>query len=471
MKSVPCILVGLFLAANSLGQEEPKEQLPERLQRLDRNADGQLSRDEIPEALVPYFTRRAVDADGDGIITSAEASRLNFPRGNGRAGGSETGGGTKVVSNQEAIRPHGEEALSAELDLGVLGELDAILQGHVDAKQVSGVIGLVHRNGVRGYFETFGWQKIQEKVPMPKDAIFRLKSMSKPVVAVGALILYEDGAFTLDEPISKHCPEWAEPMVLEDDGQSVPARAEITPRMLMSHSSGLYYQLPGKPSFSGMPPKDEDTDLEAYSRALAKQPLLFHPGEGYRYGTSIDVLGRYLEAVSGKPLDVLLRERIFDPLGMTDTDFWVPESKRDRLAELYRRAPSGGLAPAFERFPPTRPTKLFMGGAGLVSTTVDYERFCRMILRGGEVDGVRILNAQTVELMFQNHLKAGLGQTYGLGGAVDGQGGYSWGGANGTKFKIDRRNDLIAIFMVQTQRYQAPTYGDFQRLVTKAVAE
>jgi CubicO group peptidase (beta-lactamase class C family) len=364
-------------------------------------------------------------------------------------------------------RAHGDEAAKAGLKADVLAKLDTALQRAVQNHEVSGVIGLIHRNGQREYFEAFGWQDIEAQKPMPKDAILRLKSMSKPVVTVAALVLFDDGKFALDDPISKHLPEWKEPKVSEGD-KLVPARNPMTPLMLMTHSSGLYYQLPGKPAFSGMPPRDENTTLEQYSRVLASQPLLFHPGEKYQYGTSIDVLGRYVEAVSGKPLDVFLRERVFQPLKMADTDFWVPEPKADRLAQLYRQLPSGELKPAFERFSPTRPTKLFMGGGGLFSTAEDYERFCLLLMNRGELNGVRVLKPETVDLMFQNHLPESLGQKYGLGGAVDGDGGYSWGGANGTQFWIDRTNKLFAIFMVQTQNYKAPTYGTFRTLVNEA---
>lgn len=385
----------------------------------------------------------------------------------------------QITSNQRAVaadeqeaatkqlRPHGDEAANAGLKPDVLARLDTALQRAVDNHEVSGVIGLIHRNGQRGYFENFGWQDIETQKPMPKGAIFRLKSMSKPVVTVAALVLFDDGKFSLDDPISNHLPEWKEPKVSEGD-KLVSARNPITPRMLMTHSSGLYYQLPGKPAFSGMPPRDENTTLEEYSRALAKQPLLFHPGEKYQYGTSIDVLGRYIEAVSGQPLDVFLRERVFQPLGMADTDFWVPGLKQDRLAQLYRKLPSSELRSAFERYSPTRPTKLFMGGAGLLSTAEDYERFCLMLMNRGKLNGVRVLKPETVDLMFQNHLPESFDQKYGLGGAVDGEGGYSWGGANGTQFWIDRQNNLFAVFMVQTQNYRAPTYGTFRTLVNEA---
>lgn len=358
------------------------------------------------------------------------------------------------------------------LDPITLAELDVALQWHVDEENVAGVIGLVNVDGRREYFEAYGMRDRELGEPMPKDAIFRLKSMSKPVVTVAALQLAEEGAFGLDDPIAGRLPEWAEPRVYRrksggDAGETVPAEKPITPRMLMTHSSGLYYHLPGRAPFSGMPERDETTTLADFSGALAAQPLLFQPGEDFRYGTSIDVLGRFLEAVTGDPLDVVLRERIFEPLGMVDTDFWVSGEKQDRLAQLYRRDPGGGLAPAAERFSPTRKPALLMGGGGLLGTTRDYERFCRMLLEGGELDGVRILSSESVDGMFANQL-ADIGKIYGLGGAVDGRGGYAWGGANGTKFWIDRSRRLVAVFMVQTKNYRAPTFGEFQRLVRRA---
>lgn len=184
-------------------------------------------------------------------------------------------------------RAHGDEAAKAGLKPEVLAKLNVALQQAVENEEVAGVIGLIHRNGERGYFEAFGWQDIEARKPMTKDAIFRLKSMSKPVGTAAALVLFDDGKFALDEPISNHLPEWKEARV-EERGELVPARDPITPRMLMTHSSGLYYQMPGKPRFSGMPRRDETTTLEEYSRELASQPLLFHPGEKYQYGTSSD---------------------------------------------------------------------------------------------------------------------------------------------------------------------------------------
>ncbi len=380
--------------------------------------------------------------------------------------GTGTGDGKPADSVITLPSPLDNNATAAGLNPAVLGRLNLAMQQATANKEVAGVVGLVFRDGHRGYFEAFGKQDIEAGTPMPKDAIFRLQSMSKPVVTVAALTLLDEGRFTLDEPISKHLPEWAEPMVL-DDGKLVPAKSPITPRMLMSHSSGLYYgNLPGAPGGGGVT-RDARTTLESYSKDLAARPLKFHPGEGYSYGTSIDVLGRYVEVVAGKPLDEVLRERLFTPLKMHDTDFWVQKEKAGRIAQLYRQVRPGELARGREASLLTSKPSLFMGGQGLCSTAEDYERFCHMILNRGELDGVRILKPETVDLMFQNHLKLG-SQRYGLGGAVDERGGYSWGGANGTQFWIDRTNKMFAIFMVQTQRYRAPTYAAFRRLVNEA---
>jgi len=275
--------------------------------------------------------------------------------------------------------------------------------------------------------------------------------------------LFDAGKFTLDEPISKHCPEWKEPKVLEN-GKLVPAKFAITPRMLMSHSSGLYYGdiAGGLPT---APDPASRTSLKALSESLAKQPLKFHPGIAYQYGHSIDVLGRYIEAVAGKPLDVVMQERILGPLKMTSTDFWVHPENAGRICQIYSQPRPGALQRGRDAGKLTEKPTLFMGGQGLCSSTEDYERFSRMMLNRGELDGVRVFKPETVELMFQNHLKPEIGQKYGLGGVVDGEGHYAWGGANGTQFWLDRKNKLFAVFMVQTQRYRAPTYNAFKQLV------
>jgi len=474
-------LVWIFLAGTAalLGVEEPTAparppvSAEQRFKQWDKNNDGKLTADEVPGQ--ELFKR--LDTDGDGVVTREEAAAYLGADAGGRQNWRGVGvseGAPLPPAENFKPRAHGDEATKAGLKPDVLAKIDVEMQRHVAAKNVAGILALIHRNGERGYFEAFGMQDVEADKAMPKDAIFRLMSMTKPVIAVAALTLLDEGKFTLDEPISKHCPEWAEPKVLEN-GKLVPAKFAITPRMLMSHSSGLYYgDVEGAPGGGGGPAaiaframQGKGTTLKEFSEAVAKQPLKFQPGTAWNYGLSIDILGRYMEAVTGKPLDQVLKEQLLGPLKMVDTDFWVPPEKTGRLCQIYRQPRPGALERGTDMSKPTEKRTLFLGGHGLFSTARDYERFCRMILNRGELDGVRVLKPETVDLIFQNQLKTP-GQKYGLGGAVDGEGGYSWGGADGTQFWIDRKNDLFAIFMVQTQMYKAPTYPAFRALANEA---
>ena len=448
---------------------QSRSSVDDRFRRWDRDGNGKLTPDEVHgERLF-----RMLDKDDDGVVTKEEASTV-AGRGEGqrqpwRVGVSE--GAPLPPSEDFQPREHGDEAKAAGLKPDVLSKIDVEMQRHVAAGNVAGVVALIHRNGVQGYFETFGMQDIEAGKPMPKDAIFRLMSMTKQVIAVAALALYDEGRFSLDEPISKHCPEWVEPKVLEG-GRLVPAKSAITPWMLMSHSSGLYYgKLEGATgdaaAIAFRAAQGKNTTLKEFSETLAKEPLKFHPGTGYQYGLSIDVLGRYIEAVACKPIDEVLKERVFDPLKMVDTGFWVPAEKADRLCQVYRQHGRGLLKPGRDERKLTEKPSLMMGGHGLSGTAGDYARFCQMLLNRGELDGKRVLKAETVDLMFQNQLKD-IGQRYGLGGMADGAGTYGWGGADGTQFWIDRKNNLYAVFMVQTQGYKAPTYPTFKSLANEA---
>jgi CubicO group peptidase (beta-lactamase class C family) len=345
-------------------------------------------------------------------------------------------------------------------------DLDRALQAHIDQKDVAGIEAFVHKGGEVVYHKTFGWKDLERQEPMTKDGIFRLMSMTKPIVTVAALILLDEGKFRLDDPISGHLPEWRSPQVWED-GQAVPSKRPITPRMLMSHSSGLYYGRgpDGQDRLAAIGyqlERQPDASLKRFSEEVAKLPLQFQPGEGYQYGVSIDILGRYVEAVAKRPIEEFLRERLFGPLKMKDTDFYVPQSKADRLVARYRRPSLGTLVASPERRDAHTMPVMPMGGHGLMGTTSDYARFCLMLLNGGELEGRRILKPETVDLMFEDHLKSG-SMRYGLGGAVDGEGGYSWGGANGTQFWIDRKRRLFALFMVQTQGYKSAAYATFRQ--------
>jgi CubicO group peptidase (beta-lactamase class C family) len=366
-----------------------------------------------------------------------------------------------IVAQATEPRPHGVEAEAANLDVEVLQELDAAMQKQIDDHHVSGVIGLIARHGKIGYYETFGQRVIARNAAMTKDTLFRIYSMTKPIVAVTAMSLWEEGKFKLDDPISVHLPEWQEATVKEN-GEVVPAKNPVTPRHLMTHSTGLSYDKEGL-EFG------DKASLAEFSQSAAKRPLKFHPGTDYVYGYSIDVLGRYIEAIEGKSLDVVMRERVFDRLGMNDTEFWVRNpDDRDRVAHVYYQPEKGQLKPAMlPEGVMSKPPRM-MGGQGLMSTSGDYARFCLMLLNRGELDGKRVLKTETVDLMFENHLRD-ISKTYGLGGTVDGKGGYSWGGAAGTRFWIDTQNDCYGVFMIQTWGYKTPTFKIFREHVGRAI--
>ena len=366
-----------------------------------------------------------------------------------------------VPALQAQTRSHDKAAQAAGLNVDALKAMDAALQKQIDDKHVAGVIGLIGRKGKVGYFEAFGHRNIKADKPMTQDALFRIYSMTKPMVAVTAMSLWEEGKFKLDDPISNFCPEWKNATVKEG-GNKVPVNTPMTARHLMTHSSGLSYN---KTDVDVGP----TTSLKTFSESLAKQPLRFQPGTGYQYGYSIDILGRYIEAIEGKPLDVVMRDRLFDKLGMDDTEFWIRKSDDlDRVALVYIRDKENNLH-AWNKFAELleKPSRM-MGGQGLVSTTADYAKFCQMFLSKGKLGKARILKASTVELMSQNHLKS-IGKVYGLGGQVKPNGFYSWGGAAGTGFWIDPANDSYAVFMIQRWGDKPPTYNVFKKITAQAV--
>jgi len=318
--------------------------------------------------------------------------------------------------------------------------------------------------------------------PMRPDTMFRICSMTKPITTVAAMILYEEGRFLLDDPVSKYLPEFKDPKVLvkpaSGEPYSIPATREITIRDLMRHTSGITYSWNADlgPIYRANNVGDGilqyDGTIADSVKRLAGLPLLFNPGDRWEYGLGIDVLGRLVEVVSGKPLDEFFRVRIFEPLGMKDTYFYPPDNKLERLAAAYTYYPEKGL----NRFPETPitegsfiysadypyrgPKKLFSGGAGLVSTVADYARFCQMILDGGKVGDTHLLSRKSIELMTHDQLgKIGPDQGFGLGFSVDGLkapleelgsvGELGWGGFFYTKFSIDTKEQMIVIFMGQ----------------------
>jgi CubicO group peptidase (beta-lactamase class C family) len=363
-----------------------------------------------------------------------------------------------------------------------LERIGTTVQHDIDDKRIAGAVTLVIRHGQVVWFKSQGMMDREAARPMRADAMFRICSMSKPITSVAVMILYEEGKFLLDDPVSKYLPEFKNPKVLvkpaSGDAYTIPATEQITIRDLLRHTSGLTYNWNDElgPMYeqanvaSGL--LQYDGTIGDSVKNLAGLPLLFNPGERFEYSLGVDVLGRLVEVVSGKPLDEFFRARIFEPLGMKDTYFYPPDNKLDRLATAYTYYPDKGL----NRFPetpikegpfsysadyPSRgPKKLFSGGAGLVSTAMDYARFCEMMLNEGKAGNSRLLSRKSVELMTHDQLgKIGPDRGFGLGFGVDGvkaplselgsAGEYNWGGFFYTGFSIDPKEQMIVIFMAQ----------------------
>ena len=411
-----------------------------------------------------------------------------------------------AASAQQAAAPKPSMAPAA---IGVSAErferLHNVMQGFVDRKEVSGVVTLVTREGRTADIHAAGFQDVESKTPMRTDTIFRIASMTKPITSVAIMMLYEEGKLLLTDPVSKFIPAFKSMQVVEQGAEKpAPARRQISIRDLLTHRSGLTYSfINGGPVGNGYR-KNGVTDglstttmttAEAIDK-LAAEPLVAQPGSAYNYSLSTDVLGRVVEVASGMPFEAFLRERIFKPLKMTDTDFSVPESKWSRTATVYSPDGSGGIRPM--RDPETfgntvmspiayykSPKTYFSGGAGLVSTAADYARFGHMLLNGGMVDGVRLLSPKTIELMTVSHTGdlgnlpvAGPGRGFGLGFFVvtdlatsqtlGSQGMFGWSGIYGTTFWVDPKERLVAIMMVQ--RYPgSPVATAFQPLVYQAL--
>ena len=363
-----------------------------------------------------------------------------------------------------------------------LERIATAVQHNIDDKRIAGAVTLVVRHGKVAWFKAQGMVDREAAKPMPADAMFRICSMTKPITSVAVMMLYEEGKFLLDDPLSKYLPEFKNAKVLVKPAAgatyTIPAAKEITIRDLLRHTSGITYQW--NDDLGAMYEKaDVASGLLQYDgtigdsvKHLAALPLLFNPGDRFEYSLGVDVLGRLVEVVSGKPLDEFFRTRIFEPIGMKDSYFFPPDNKLNRLATAYTYYPDKGL----NRFPdtpiregnfvysadyPSRgPKKLFSGGAGLVSTAMDYARFCQMMLDDGKVGNTRLLSRKSVELMTHDQLgKISADMGFGLGFGVDGvkaplselgsAGSYNWGGFFYTGFSIDPKEQMIVVFMAQ----------------------
>jgi CubicO group peptidase (beta-lactamase class C family) len=369
-----------------------------------------------------------------------------------------------------------------------LERIASAIQKGIDDGRIAGGVALVARHGKMAYLKAVGMADRDAKKPMRTDTIFRICSMTKPFTSVAVMMLYEEGRFLLNQPVSDFIPEFKNMKVLDPPwpqdktsppGALVDAKRPITIRHLVTHTAGLTYdwnaRLGKTYSDAGVANglhQQEGTTGHAIKK-LAAQPLLFQPGDAWEYSLSDDVLGYLVEVVSGMPLDKFFQERIFKPLGMKDTYFFLPDEKVPRLATAYTYYPEKGLQPILDGqvvteddftysadYPYRGPRTYFSGGAGLSSTTEDYYRFCQMMLNGGEFNGARLLSRKSVELMSQNHVgEKREAAGYGLGFGVLSEprfltelgsvGSYYWGGFYYTTFVIDPKEDLIAIFMGQ----------------------
>jgi CubicO group peptidase (beta-lactamase class C family) len=420
-----------------------------------------------------------------------------------------------MEDNLEIVPPE-----SVGLSAARLQRLDAGMQRYVDRGQVAGLVTLLARRGRVAHLGVYGQMDLAAARPMRADAIFRLFSMTKPITSLAVLMLYEEGHFHLQYPISLFIPVFNDLKVLQNQldahSERVALARPITIHDLLTHTSGLGYGLdaltPVDTLFLQAKMLRMDESLAEKMTRLAQFPLHHQPGLRYTYSIATDVLGRLVEIVSGMPLDAFCQQRLFEPLGMADTGFYVPAEKRERLAVMYTPAPNGALPS-----PPGRgqvrgalvdmstfdsallphfmagawinkeeKPQFLSGGGGLVSTAADYLRFVMLLRNQGELDGVRLVSRKTIELMTSPHLRQEQffvnGCSYGLGLTVltdparaqmlGSAGAYGGGGAASTDFWVDPQEDLLGILMVQYASYTPLALGmDFKVLAAQAIMD
>ncbi len=385
-----------------------------------------------------------------------------------------------------------------------LGRIDQMMQRYVDEGRIAGAVGLVMRDGRIVYERAVGYADKEAGRRMAPDAIFRIASQTKAITSAAILILLEEGRIGLEDPVSRYIPTFSRTTVASrsDTGRvTVPAKRAITIRDLLTHTAGISYGTEplvaplyrakglGPAAGQGWYTADKNEPICATMERLGTLPFVAQPGERYVYGYNTDILGCVVERASGIPLDQFIRTRITDPLGMKDTFFFLPPEKRQRLTAVYladstgqvHRAPNGPLGQGDYVDGPRRS---FAGGAGLLSTARDYARFLQMLLNGGELDGARILAPKTIELMTTNQVGDLFnwtpGQGFGLAfgttdrAGADGLtsvGSWWWAGAYSTVYKVDPKEGLVMVFMIQQFPYGAEATARFPTLVYQALVE
>ena len=370
-----------------------------------------------------------------------------------------------------------------------LQRVSALMQRHIDENLLAGTVSLIARHGKVVHLEAQGFSNKEAGVPMGTDNIFTIMSMTKPIVTVALMSLFEEGHFLLDDPISKWLPEYADKTVRRAGGVrtlSEPAARPITVRHVLSHTSGLSIRPPTPPR--GRQTRTRPTTLAEAVDLAADVPLAFHPGDEWQYGASTDYVAILVEKISGMSLDDFLRERIFEPLGMQDTYYNIPESKVGQVAAVYRPSGPENTIELFRAPTYREPTRYFGGQAGLSSTAADYFRFHQMMLNGGELDGARILSPRTINLMVSNHIGdklvyiRGPGYGFGLGYGIVmdaglandhlSPGSFLWGGAWGTVAWVDPVENILGVLMMQITSYRHLTVRqDFSTVTSQAIIE
>ena len=412
------------------------------------------------------------------------------------------------LASLETSKPEAQGVSSEKLQ-----RLSELSQQYVDEGRVAGIVNLVVRNGEVIHYEATGNRGADNPSPMQVDDLFRIYSMTKPITAVAAMQLYEQGKFQLTDPVTKFVPELKDLKVLDASGEFVPAAREMTMHQLLMHTTGMSYGFAAATDAVdqryAMADLWASKDLDELAARIGKLPLKFHPGDRWHYSVAVDITGIVVQRLSGQPFDEYLEEHIFAPLGMTDTFFEVPESEQERFVPNHFLNPETGALTNTKYAPPPFSYRdgvamidyfdvsLFSGGGGLVSTAMDYAKFSEMMRRGGSFNGARILGPKTVAFMTKNHLaedsmldswgetptddigRPGFGFGLGFGVVTDStaisimgsDGEYNWGGAAGTVFWIDPVEELVVISMIQLMQSPWPLRSDVKVAVYQALIE
>ncbi len=401
-----------------------------------------------------------------------------------------------LLLGAQPARPSMPRAAASGFNEVRLSRIDSLVTRLVANKRIPGAVVMLVQDGAVVYHKAFGYRDIETKAPLQRDDIFRIASQTKAITSLAAMMLWEEGKFALDDPISKYIPEFDTQRVLtkfnpaDSSYESKPAQRRTTIRQLFTHTSGLDYADIGSEEFRAIYAKAGVTSmgrggevLADKVRILARLPLHYEPGERFNYSLSVDVLGRLVEVVSGMPLNEFFRTRIFEPLRMRDTWFELPAERRSRLVTLHNetdgvlapmRTGQSGMQPDF----PARRVTYFAGGAGLSGTTSDYARFLQLFLNGGELDGVRLVSRKTIELMLVNQIPR-LQPAFGLGFGLEtpendfrtvlSSGSFEWGGAFATTYWADPSERLVALIYTNVLGSTADLGSQFKVLVYSAM--